>query len=137
MESERIELKAKGYIKILNGEDQILWEDHNAIGPDMLMIVTRCLTQLGFNKQVDTIRAIGDFGTVDRVINETSYTADTNTITFKTTFYEFDFDGNLTDLRLLSLSLGGALLALREELNIDKDGSSRLKVEWSITISNC
>lgn len=136
MVGEGIKLKARGYITLRKG-GRVVYRNHNQIGPDMLKIVTMCLSQLQGNRQVDTIKAIGDFGSIDRPITGINYESETNTIIFSTVFYEFDFNGTLESLELLSLSLGNALLAKKDDLDIFKDGNSRLQIDWAIKINDC
>lgn len=134
---EQLNLKIAGHVVISSGTGEVLLDEHNAIGADSLEIVLNCLSQLGGAKHVDNIEVTGAFGIAIKPINAFTYDDSTNTVTFQTEFLEDDFNGTVTDMRLLSLSLLTKVMATKDSLNVLKDDQTRLRVSWSITINNC
>lgn len=133
----KLNLRFRGHIKATSNKLGILYNNSNTIGADALEIVTRCLGQLGNTQQVDTIIVDGNFGTSERTVIENSYNAVDNSITFSAIFYEGDFDGQISDMKLISESLGDKVMATKAGLSITKDGSSRLRIDWKINVEQC
>lgn len=134
---DKIKIGIKGHISIIDGDNNLLLDQHNAIGPQAVQVITQCLTQLNFAKSVNGIRATGSFGTVTQNIFRTVYDPIANNITFRAVFYEEDFQGVITDLELISTALSGAILAEKKGLTISKDSSSRIQIDWTININLC
>lgn len=138
--ADNLKLKIEGNIKVTKTTKNIpnvIFDDHNALGPDAAQIVVRCLSQLDFEKSISGIRARGTFG---EFIGETSaviYNATENSMVFRIVFYEFDFDGTVEEMELLSGPLGNAVMATKDAISITKDSNSRLQIDWKIIIALC
>lgn len=135
--TEKFNLSINGHIKIISSKDnKILFEQHNQIESDALEIITRCMSQVDFNKSVDKIKAYGNFLSTEREVFFVNYTPSTNTMLFRATFMEFDFDGTIDKLELRSSALN-KVFAMKEGLSILKDAQSRVQIDWSITVTSC
>lgn len=136
--NSKLNLNIRGNITISSNKSGLLYNNSNTIGPDELEIVARCLALLNTTGGVDNIQVSGDFGDpVLREIFEKEYDPVTNSVRFTTIFYETDFDGEITDLALKSLSFGDLILATKTGLSIIKDSTSRVRIDWKITIEQC
>ena len=135
--TEKFNLSINGHIKIISSKDnKILFEQHNQIESDALEIITRCMSQVDFNKSIDKIKAYGNFLSTEREVFFVNYTPSTNTMLFRATFMEFDFDGTIDKLELRSSALN-KVFAMKEGLSILKDAQSRVQIDWSITVTSC
>lgn len=135
--NDNIKFRLQGKLEIAslnkNGEIDILYENHNLIETDAIKIITRCLTQVDFNKSIDMMEAIGNFPTTSKVISSVTYPSD-NQIQFTCIFEENDFQGTVTDLKMKSSALE-LVFSSKAGLNITKDDEMRLRVKWQITIN--
>ena len=135
MQENKLNLSIKGFITAFSNKDGKVLEEHNAINnSDAVEILTRSLTNVDFNKQIDIINASGAFGSVDKSINTAVYDPTLEQIEFSTTFEEADFDGTITELKLKSSGLN-MYLANKSSISIIKDSQSRLQVNWVIKIN--
>ena len=133
---DQFKLGLQGHIKITSSKDnQILLDEHNEINPSSLEIITRCLTQVDFPKAIDKIKAFGNFGEIERDIFYASYSGKQNTMLFRATFLEFDFEGTITKLELKCSALN-KIFASKQNINIFKDGQSRTQIDWIIQVTN-
>lgn len=132
----QIKLNIQGLIKITSNTMGVVYRKHNTITPDALEIITNCLYQRDFTKQIDTIAVMGDFGVRERTITSGRYNPTDNTITFKAVFYEGDFEGTIEEMTLIADTYYRKKFAEKEEINIHKDGESRVQIEWTIQITN-
>lgn len=129
-------LNIQGLIKVTSNTLGVIYRKHNTITPDALEIITNCLYQRDFTKQIDTIEIKGDFGVRDRTITTGRYNPIDNTITFKAVFYEGDFEGTIEEMALVAGTYYRKKFAEKEEINIYKDRESRVQIEWTIQITN-
>lgn len=129
-------VEIKGHIKITNQLGETLFDDNNAVGENAYEIICRCLSQLDFNKSVDIIESEGDYGQSQATIEHVEYNQMNNSMLFRATILENDFEGTINSLFLTSSPLNG-LMAKKEGLSIYKDNSSRLQIDWVITINPC
>lgn len=139
MVKDKITLGIKGHVTMKtidsSEEDNIIFENSNNITTDALEIVTRCLTQQDFNKSVDRIKIIGDFGEQESTVNFVQYNPD-NSIMFRAVFPESTFSGMVTGLELICSALDKKL-AVKEDLAIFKENSNLLlQVDWKIIITS-
>lgn len=135
--TEKFNLSINGHIKIISSKDnKILFEQHNQIESDALEIITRCMSQVDFNKSVDKIKAYGNFLSTEREVFFVNYTPSTNTMLFRATFMEFDFDGTIDKLELRCSALN-KIFASKDSLSILKDSQSRVQVDWKISVTSC
>lgn len=125
----------KGFVTILSNKDGKVLEEHNAIdvinAPEILL---RSLTNLDFDKTINSIRVEGNFGIFDKPISSAEYNGTGQSITFSTIMEEGDFDGTINKLSLRSTALG-LNLANKENLSILKDSQSRILITWRISLT--
>ena len=133
---EEFKIGIQGHVKITSSnENQILLDEHNEISSSALEIITRCLSQVDFPKAINVIKAFGPFGEIEREIFFVSYNSRSNSMIFRATFLEFDFDGVINKLELRSTSLDKTF-ATKKNISIIKDGQSRVQIDWSIQVTN-
>lgn len=131
----KINLNIKGHILVTSNKNGVMYNEHNTIAPDALAILINCLNQRDYTKQIDSINVTGPgIGTVSRSIISSQYDPATNSITFRTVFYEFDFNGVIEELELKSNSFGSRVFATKDGLSIMKDSESRIQIDWKINI---
>jgi len=123
--------------KIVKKVKEIIFDDHNTLGPDAAEIIVRSLSQVDFAKAVDGIKVSGVFGSLTSTITSIVYNATENSMTFRALFYEFDFSGTVTDMELVSTTLSNKIMASKTALSISKDGGSRLQIDWKLTVTLC
>lgn len=132
---EEFKIGIQGHVKITSSNgNQILLDEHNEINSSALEIITRCLSQVDFPKALNKIKAIGNFGEIEREIFFVQYNPKNNTMLFRATFLEFDFDGTITKLELRSSALKKTF-ASKPNINIFKDGQSRAQIDWVIQVT--
>lgn len=133
---DNVKLKSiKGNIQIFRNGEKILDQDNN-INPEYLAVLVNCLPGVPNNNHVDTIRFIGDFGDVDKIINNTEVINNEteNSCTFIALAIESDFEGFLTDLKLMMGGVG-LTLADKNDLEITKDNETQIEVRWKIKLT--
>ena len=134
---ELFNIGLNGHIKITSSKDnKILFDEHNQIESSALEIITRCLSQVDFSKSIDIIKAYGNFTAIEREVFFVEYNQSENSMLFRATFFEFDFDGTIDKIELRSSAIN-KIFASKESLSILKDGQSRLQVDWKIFVTSC
>jgi hypothetical protein len=131
---DNIKMGLKGRITITDQKNVALFDDNNQIEPSALEIITRCLTQRDFSKSINKIKAYGDFGESEANISHTEYLPGESAILLRAVFLETDFNGTVTDLELRCSALD-LIFASKHDLNITKDGSARVQVDWKIFVT--
>ena len=135
--NDKLNIGLNGHIKVISSKDNsILFEEHNQIESTALEIITRCLSQVDFNKSVDKIKAYGNFTAIEREIFFVQYNPAENSMLFRATFFEFDFDGTIDKLELRCSALN-KMFASKDNLSILKDSQSRVQVDWKISVTSC
>jgi len=84
-------------------------------------------------KWVDTIRAVGNFGSITKAIESSWISEDKKQIIFSTTFDETDFNGQINYLELRKESTG-YIMGTKNNVQVVKDSESRVKINWTINI---
>lgn len=130
---DQFNLSLKGEITITSNRFGTIYRNNNAIGENALEIITRCLSTINSDNSVSIIKATGDFGESEAIINAVFYEPSPNMIKFRAVFYEQDFSGTINTLELISEGLG-LRLAFKEGLSILKNNSERVQVDWRIYI---
>mgnify|MGYP000935702506 CR=1 FL=1 len=133
-----IGIKGEITVKTINPskEEEVIFNSSNNITMDSLEIITRCLSQQDFNKSVDRIKIIGDFGQQESTVNNVHYIPQENAIVFRAVFPESQFSGMITGLELICSALNKKL-AIKENLTIFKENSNLLlQVDWKIIITS-
>lgn len=120
----------QGNIKIFI-DDKLELSENNAIHADAIELLTRCMVS-GFG--VTTIEVSGDFTEVNRGIVDYTFQDDISML-FITTFYEDDFEGTITNLKLYNQALG-LTLATKNGLSLYKGNTARVRIEWTVKITN-
>lgn len=82
---------------------------------------------------VDHIVVTGNFGQLNKPIDNSRISEDGTQLVFSTTLNEGDFDGNIRGVDLKNLSRN-YLMATKSGLNIVKDSESRVRISWTINI---
>lgn len=131
---DNIKMGLKGRITITDQNNMALFDDNNQIKPSALEIITRCLTQKDFSKSINRIVAYGDFGESEANISYTEYLPDESAILFRAIFLETDFNGTINNLELRCSALD-LTFANKSNLDIVKDGSARVQVDWKIFVN--
>ena len=100
---------------------------------DVITSLSTSATPETLLKWVDTIRVVGDFGTLSKTIESSWISDDRKRVIFSTTFNETDFDGEINSLTLKKTS-SGYIMGTKTGLQIVKDSASRVKINWIINI---
>lgn len=132
---DKVGIKIKGHVKVFK-ENKRIFSRHNEITTDSLQIIMRCLSSVPLNPSIDLITVGGDFDPVDLEIFDSVYDMADNSITFIANAFEGSFNGTITNMQLRS-SLLGLNFAERDDVSIIKDDAERLKIQWTIRITNC
>ena len=139
---DRLDLNMKGHIQVHKGEE-LIFEEHNQIMPKALLIILNSLDatrNIGINK----LHVVTSAGEVKKDITTTLVNPTSNSVTFTTVLLETDFNGYINSLYLRSEPVGLLVGGMSGELpnfsgktglNILKDGNTRLKISWEITIN--
>lgn len=140
MEQDNLTLGIEGNVKvtkIVRKKRQTVLDEHNTLGADAAEIIVRSLSQVDFAKGVDGIKVSGAFGSFTSTVTSIVYNSGENSMTFRAIFFEFDFDGTVNDMELISQTLSNKIMASKTSLNISKDASARLQVDWKLTVTLC
>lgn len=138
--TNKFEIGIRGEISVKtvdpSNKEKIIFKSSNNITIHSLEIITRCLSQQDFNKSVDRIKIIGDFGEQQSTVNRVLYIPQENAIVFRAVFPESQFSGLITGLELICSALDKKL-AVKEDLSIFKENSNLLlQVDWKIIITS-
>lgn len=138
--TNKFEIGIRGEISVKtvdpSNKEKIIFKSSNNITINSLEIITRCLSQQDFNKSVDRIKIVGDFGTQESTVNTVIYIPQENAMVFRAVFPESQFSGLITDLELICSALDKKL-AVKENLSIFKENSNLLlQVDWKIVITS-
>lgn len=135
MATDSIKLGIRGHILVTSNKEGVLYDHSNTISSGALPTIIQCLSQIGGNKSLDSIKAIGDFGSAQVAISNTHYNPGESSIEFTALFDENSFNGTVTTLKLMSVSLGDIEFAKKTGLSLLKDSQTRLQIKWKITIT--
>ena len=136
MFKEKLEAKISGFVEIFlkyeDGSKESLYKDHNAIqawADDLLA------EMLGNGYVMDGIVALKSSSELATATITTTIVS-TNSITYTATFSATSFNNTLDELRLkTSYVVSNNYLSALTGLNITKNNSQQLEVNWTITIA--
>ena len=135
---DKLKIGLSGHIvirSISSNKSKILLNTHNEVESTALEIVTRCLSQVDFNKAIDKVKVYGNFPAKENDVFFVKYDQSDNSMLFRALFTEGDFSGNITKLELRCSALDKTF-SNKSLVNITKDDQTRIQVDWKIIITN-
>lgn len=131
--SDSKDLKIKGVIEIIENGKTIFKDNNEILVNNALEII---LSSLGTQQNVgiDRLRVTGITGVIEKPILDSTLIMSENSITFTTTLAESDYNGYINKLELVN-STSGKVFSQKQNLNVFKDNSNKLRVDWTITIN--
>ena len=128
---EKIKARVKGFIKAYNNlTGEILYDGKNSLTASANELITKSLGSTNF---LSTIEASKD-GDVLKNANVVLTThPDENSVRLRAVFYEDDFDDTLDKLELKYNGL--EVFSSKGGLSINKNSTTQIAVEWTLTIT--
>ena len=125
----------KGKIEIYqildNGEKVLILERDNAIQPEAVDVIRRCIA--GESNKVDTIQVYeSDTLKSEKITSHQILTGFDNKVKFISLFDENSFVGGFDELRLVSSTTGN--FSKVTGLSLTKQVNTRISIEWVLTI---
>lgn len=134
--NEKINLKIRGEVTIIDSSSKVVLQEANAISADALEVLLNCMSNVPNEAHIDSIVMIGTFGQISKGVTNSILDPVEKSITFITQAFENDFNGTLESLRL-EMGVMGLVFATKTGLSIEKDNETRVEVRWKITLNNC